>query len=169
MEWYVWLLWILEIPLVWFLWTVAHEASHVIAANNVTDISNVKWWLYPHRDEAGKFYFAKVQWNWEAEPTSPINNALIYLAPRFMNILASIALPFAILLPIYWMIAWIIFWGAGIVDFIVGSLGMSEYSDLRMAATHLNINPNIIRGVGFAVIAISIILCFSLIGFEYAR
>ena len=168
MDWYVWLLWILEIPLAWFLWTALHETSHVIAAHSFAKLTDIKWWLYPHRDEAGNFYFAKVQWNWNAEPASPIHNAIIYLAPRVMDIVAAIALPFAVIFSVPWMIAWIIFWGSGIVDFIVGSLGISEYSDLKRAATHLTIDPNIIRIIGFAIISISIVLCFALIGFKYA-
>lgn len=168
MDWYIWLLWILEIPFVWFLWTILHEASHVIAAKSVTDLSDVKWWLYPHRDEAGNFYFAKVQWNWDASKVSDTENAAVYLAPRLMNIVAAIAFPFAFLLPLAWMIAWIIFWGAGLVDFIVGSMGQSEYSDLRLAAKHMKINPNILRGTGYAIISTSIILGFVLIGLTYA-
>jgi len=159
MDWYIWILLILEIPLVWFLWTAAHELSHFLFAKSFTEIYDVKWWLYPHRDEAGNFYFARVQWNWNEAPESPVQHAMIYLAPRIMDIVAAIALPFAALLPLSWMIAWIIFWGAGIVDFFVGSLGMSELSDLRKASMYLNADPNILRVFGFVIIGISLFLC----------
>lgn len=159
MSWYEWLLLILEIPLVWFLWTAAHEFSHYLVAKIFVNLYDVKWWLYPHKDEAGNFYFAKVQWNWDTEPDSPVKNAAIFLAPRIMNIISAVALPFASLLPLSWMIAWIIFWGAGIVDFIIGSLGMSELSDLRKASVYLNLDPNILRVFGFVTIGISLLLC----------
>jgi len=168
MHWYSWLLYILELPLVWFLWTSAHEASHVIASGIVAKITDVKWWLYPHRDEQGNFYFAKVQWSWDPNTVKPNDLAITYLAPRFMNVIAALALPFAVLFPLPWMIAWIIFWGAGIVDFFVGSMGISEYSDLKRAAAALNINPNMIRVAGFASITLSVVLCFLLIGISYA-
>lgn len=168
MDWYIWLLYVLELPLVWFLWTLAHEASHVIAAGLVGKTSDVKWWLYPHKDEDGKFYFAKVQWTWETESLSPQKIAITYLAPRLMNIIAAIALPFAVLFPLSWMIGWIIFWGAGIVDFFVGSMGMNIHSDLRVASTSLNIDPNILRIAGFSIIATSVILLFTFIGLSYA-
>jgi len=161
------ILFLLELPAVWFLWTLAHEASHVIVANIVAEITDVKWWLYPHKDEAGNFYFAKVQWLWDPNEVKPNELALIYLAPRLMNIVAALALPFAALFPLPWMIAWIIFWGAGIVDFFVGSMGINEYSDLKRAAAALNIEPNIIRITGFSVIGLSVILCFLLIGLSY--
>ena len=168
MDLYVWLFWILEIPLAWFLWTVAHEGSHVLTAQAVSNLTDIKWWLYPHRDESGNFYFAKVQWSWDPSKVSELQNAAVYLAPRVMNTVASIMLPLAFLLPISWMVAWIIFWGAGIIDFIVGSLGISEYSDLRRSASYLKINPNTLRIIGFALIIFSITLCFTFIGLRYA-
>lgn len=159
MDWYVWVLLISEIPLVWLIWTALHELSHYLMAKHFADLDDVKWWLYPHRDAEGNLYFAKIEWKWLGPVPSAFQHALIYLAPRIMNVVAAIALPFAALLPLPWMIAWIIFWGAGIVDFFVGSLGMSELSDLRQASKYLKIDAYNLRVFGFTTIGISLFLC----------
>lgn len=167
MDWYIWILLTLEIPLVWLIWTCIHELSHYIMAKRFAELDDVKWWLYPHRDEEGNLFFAKIQWQWLGPPPSSFEHAMIYLAPRIMNIVASIALPFAALLSLPWMIAWIIFWGAGIVDFFVGSLGMSILSDLRKASLHLKIDAYILRVFGFTTIGISLFLCALFICLRY--
>ena len=77
-----------------------------------------------------------------------------------MNLIAVISFVFFSLFPIPWNYIWLIFWGAGLIDLLVGSLGISPYSDLRRAAESLNINPYILRVIGFALITLSIISGF---------
>jgi len=159
MNWYEWILLVLELPVVWFIWTALHELSHVAVAKMFLNIVKVNYWLYPHYDN-NNFYFARVQYFHDIAEISRTKEALIYLAPRFMNLIAAISFVFFSYFPVPWNFVWLIFWGAGLVDFIVGSLGISPYSDLRKASEALQISPDVLRVCGFLVIALSIILGF---------
>lgn len=160
MNWYEWVLLVLELPVVWFIWTALHELSHVALAKIFLNVVKVNYWLYPHYDN-NNFYFARVQYFHDlSKDTTRLQESFIYLAPRVMNLIAAISLVFFSWLPTPWNYVWFIFWGAGLVDFIVGSLGISPYSDLRRAADALQINPYILRIGGFAIIALSIVLSF---------
>jgi hypothetical protein len=138
------------------LWTFLHEASHVLVASLMSPLKEVRWWLYPHRDEAGSFFFARVQWLWESQPTH--NKwwwAALYSAPRAMNLIASVFFPLSFLFETPWSFAWMILWGAGLIDFFVGSIGRSEHSDLRRTASVLSFDPIVLRALGFCTISTS--------------
>lgn len=161
MNWYEWVLLVLELPVVWFIWTALHELSHIAMAKMFLNITKVDYWLYPHFDRANNFYFARVEYHHDlTKEITNIKDALISLAPRIMNLIAVISFVFFSLFPIPWNYIWLIFWGAGLIDLFVGSFGISPYSDLRRAAESLNINPYILRVIGFALIALSIISGF---------
>lgn len=156
MTWWAWILLVLGIVAAWFLWTVLHELSHVAMARIFRKLVSVKFILFPHKDEEGNFYFARVQFWYEGEPLKPVEEAMVNLAPRIMNIAAAIALPFISCFGLAGMLVWGVIWGAGLVDFFVGSLGMSPVSDLQVAAAKLGVNHNVIRVIGFFIILVSL-------------
>lgn len=158
MTWLAWLLLPLCVVASWFLWTALHELSHVVAARAFRKLTKVRFFLWPHMHE-GDFYFARVQFWWEeGGPLKPSEEVTMKLAPRLLNIVAAIAFPFVALFSWPWNFAWAIGWGAGLIDFFVGSLGISPFSDLRMSAERLRIDPNVIRIIGLTIILVSVIL-----------
>ena len=157
MAWWVWLIFALCVPVVWFLWTVLHEVSHVAMARAFRKLERVKFWLWPHFDENNNFYFARVKFWWrEGGPLNKWEMAAMKFAPRIMNLVAAICFPFLASFGLPGMLFWGLFWGAGLVDFIVGSLGIRPQSDLRTGAEALGVNPMVFRVVGFFIILVSI-------------
>jgi hypothetical protein len=75
------------------------------------------------------------------------------IAPRFADLLAVAALPFAWLLHGWCFWIWSIFWGAGLVDLITGSIGWSDRSDLRRVAD--GFGPWVLRVAGFSLVVAS--------------
>lgn len=157
MTWVGWLLLVLGVVATWFLWTVLHELSHVAVARMFRKLTAVKFKLWPHKDKEGNFYFARVQFWWEeGGPLTNVEEALMKLAPRVLNIAAAIAFPF--LASFSWpvgLLIWGVLWGGGLIDFFVGSLGISPQSDLRVAADKLGVNHNVIRVIGLFIILMS--------------
>lgn len=151
--------------MVYPLWTLLHEASHVFVASLMAPVKRVSWKLYPHRDVSGNLYFAKVDWAWSKLPESSKRwRAMLYLAPRVMNVVASIAFPFSFIFSSPWSYAWLIFWGGGLVDFFIGSIGRSNVSDLQRASNLLSLSPWVIRILGLSVV-LSSLICFVLRSF----
>jgi hypothetical protein len=142
-----------------FLWLFMHELSHISVANIFVDVYNAKIKLYPHFFEHnGKrtLRFASVSYNYYGDYPTGIHGALINLAPRFMNILAALLFPLGLIIITPWLqMCWFIFWGAGLVDFLWGSIGTSEQSDIMKASKNLKINHMIIRLISFLFIMIS--------------
>lgn len=144
--------------LVYLLWTIIHEASHVLAANEISPVKDVRFWFYPHKDENGKFYFARVKWSWEPWPiASDLVLGTVYLAPRIPDFFATLLFPHGYLFPSPWCYVWYIFWGGGLIDLFVGSLGIRKYSDLQISSTLLKLNPWTLRLCGFFMIAMSLL------------
>jgi hypothetical protein len=139
----------------WVFWTVAHEISHFLALKSVRNVSYWKIDLVP-RIIQNNIQWARINMVREGEPLNSNETALVYLAPRIMNLVASIMIVFSFLLSGDLLIYWLLFWGAGLVDFFVGSLGVSPKSDLQIASKAINWNPNIIRFIGFIIILISL-------------
>lgn len=151
-----WALIIISALISYPLWTFLHEASHVLVASQMAPLKWVRWWLYPHRDEDGNFFFAKVQWLWDSQPKDDKWQwAALYSAPRVMNSVASLVFPFSFLFESPWCFIWMIVWGAGLIDFSVGSVGLREYSDLCRTATALELNPWVLRAAGLTSVALS--------------
>lgn len=161
-----WALLLIASLLSWPLWTVLHELSHVVVAASYSKISDVKWYLYPHRDKEGNFFFARVQWSWLEPTLSPMQWASIYSAPRLMNFIAAIIAPLYFLFPAPWCYLWLILWSASLIDLFVGSLGISEKSDLRRTCSVLNIRPWSLRLTGMSIVlassALSILIFFAI-------
>lgn len=141
------------------LWIVIHEMSHILAAKQIAPVKDIKLWLYPHRDEEGKFYFARVRWSWDPWPViSDFVLAMVYLAPRIPDLFATLMFPYGFLFSNPWCYVWYIFWAGGLIDLFVGSLGIRKYSDLQIASKFLKLNPWIFRTVGFTLVLISAII-----------
>jgi len=156
-----WYLILVELPIVWFLWTVFHEASHAVAAKALLKARDFQFKLYPHMSRDNGFFFASASWTVLSTSRTDKKEAMVLLAPRVMNLVAVIAFPFLLLFSGPVAVAWAIFWGAGLVDLFVGSLGISKASDIRRAGKLLNFNPNVIRILGFAAIIASIFASLS--------
>ena len=139
-----------------FAWNVIHEMSHILAAMAFGDIVDWKIKPYPHMKD-GKFRFAGAEWTWVGEVPGKEKKAWISFAPRIPNILAAFLLFVGFYLTGVIQITWLIFCFAGIIDLAVGSLGISETSDLRKASVGLEINPWVFRVFGFTVSVTSII------------
>lgn len=150
-----WALLLTTALLSWPLWTILHELSHIVAASFYSTLSEVKWYLYPHKDEEGNFFFARVQWSWAEPALSPIQWASIHSAPRLMNFVAALLVPLSFLFPEPWCYIWLVLWGASLVDLFVGSLGISEFTDLRRTCDVLNISPWTLRVTGMATVLVS--------------
>lgn len=150
-----------ELVIVWFLWTVIHEASHAIAAKVLMKAQDFKFKLYPHINEQKKFLFASVSWIIPRTARTDTKEAMVFLAPRVMSLVAVIAFPFLLLFPVPIAMFWAILWGAGLVDLFVGSLGIFKESDLKRAAKLLKFNPTLIRVFGFVAILASIFASLS--------
>lgn len=154
---------LVTIPLAWFLWTAGHELSHVLMAKAFRKISDVRYRLYPHFTASGTFRFAAVSWNPQGNPLKPKERAAIWLAPRILDGLAVLFLPLAVLFNGPSLLAWLIFWGSGLVDLGVGSTGMSEISDLRRASDALGWSPWALRILGFGFLVASATLTLTLL------
>ena len=145
--------------MVWPLWTLIHEISHILVANEIAPVKDIKFWLYPHIDEEGKFYFARVRWSWNPWPiVSDFTLAMVYLAPRIPDLFATLMFPYGILFSSPWKYIWYILWGGGLVDMFIGSLGIRKHSDLQISSKLLKIDPKIIRVISLVIIMTSIIM-----------
>lgn len=146
------------------LWTVIHEASHLAAARALGPLRDVELWLYPHRDERGNFFFARVKWRWDPPlRPSPLQVAAVVLAPRLADLLGAVGFVLcAAFVPAPWLLAALALTGGALVDLFVGSLGVGELTDLRRASTVLDLSPWLLRGVGMGVLLASLALGLAL-------
>ena len=134
----------------WFVWSIFHEMSHVVAAKL---LGNVEWWkikLLPHKYN-GKFYFARSYWAYKDGLPTVNKQGMILLAPRVLNVLSTLT---AITLmgtafASFGHTAFMIMLLGGTVDLLVGSLGLTEQSDLRVASEKFNVTPWVGRMFGF--------------------
>lgn len=143
-------------PLSWFVWTALHELSHGIFAKYQADGYGFIYYLHPHRDDRGEFFFARVVWlsdNWDE--IDPGRKGWIFFAPRFLGILSLICFPLLGLFSLPGALVWAVVWAGGVVDTAVGSMGISPRSDLRKYSRMWGINPWIPRVVGWALVLTS--------------
>jgi hypothetical protein len=147
----------------YFIWSYIHEMSHVLAAKCTVGVTDYEIKIFPNKHPVTREWrWASYQCWFKREPT-PDEQAIISLAPRIPNFIAVIAFMFATLMNGWLLLIWAIFWGAGLVDLFVGSLGISEHSDLRKAATSLECSPWVLRFVGFfAILAFTVPIIVSL-------
>jgi len=139
----------------YFAWAYIHEMAHIIAAKKTIGLEKYELKIFPHTDPVAGFRWAACKYWYKEEPTDK-QRAIISLAPRIPDYVAFVAFAFAGLMSGWLALVWAIFWGAGLVDLINGSIGYSPYSDLRKAADSLKCSPWYLRIVGFASVLISV-------------
>lgn len=146
---------ILAVPVLLFVWTCIHELAHLVAAKLIVGADLIEFRPWPHTGDKG-FRWGSVSWFWYREPTAK-ESAFVSLAPRIPNLVAALLLPVSLLLPYPW--SWIVggFLGAGLVDFLNGSVGKSEHSDLRKASVRLQVSPWLLRVIGLVAILVSLL------------
>jgi hypothetical protein len=146
----------------YFAWLLIHEFSHLLMAKKLIGVNKWKMKLYPHRAEDSSLRFGAV-WYWMNRQPSSKEHAAILLAPRIPNVLASILFIFGAVLSGYLATIWFIFWGAGIIDLVYGSIGISKLSDLKRASEAVNKNHWHLRLAGLGIALTSIVAHFLLL------
>ena len=138
----------------YFAWTYIHEMAHLLMAKKLVGVTKYEMKLYPHRYN-GELRWGSVKY-WMKRQSTDDEDYFISIAPRLPNMLACALFPLAAFMNGWFALVWMIFWGAGIVDLMYGSIGWSEYSDLIQAAVSKKINPWRLRLLGFGAAALSI-------------
>lgn len=144
----------------YFAWTAIHEYSHLLMAKKKVGVPKYEMKLYPHIGPGEGPWWKRIRFGsvkyWLTREPTPSEDYQISIAPRYADLVAVVMFPLTACLsgPFAWV--WAIFWGAGLVDLIYGSIGYSPYSDLRKAAESQDINPWVLRGLGFGAAAISL-------------
>ena len=140
-----------------FLWVVIHEMSHYIAYKLTTGVISAKFKLYPHIKEGEGPWWKRFRWaaiRVEIPRDETISERfLISFAPRLLAMIAFPITALVIGIPGV-VIATLV--GAGLVDLLVGSLGISPNSDLQKAAAAAIVSPWILRIAGFTLTIISL-------------
>lgn len=145
---------ILFLPLALLLWAYIHELCHVIMAKKLLGATDCKIIPYPHYYE-GHWYFARTQWVVMPEKISDKYMAITLLAPRIPNLIA------VTVFSLYDNSFWLVFWGVGLLDLFVGSLGITKQSDLRRGSELLGISPWWLRISGMSLLMMTIIVWVS--------
>jgi hypothetical protein len=127
-------------------------------AKSVCDVKSWKIKPYPDFHE-GTIRFGSISLVYGENRPTNADLSQIYLAPRYPDLLACLALTIGCaIIPLnIWLILWCCFWGCGIIDLLIGSLGFTPSCDLRKASRVLDINPWFLRVVGFFPMIVSII------------
>ena len=143
----------------WFLWLVTHEMSHIMAAFLVGDVKDWSIKPYPNRAADGHWRFASASWTWEGEAPSQKKQGFVSLAPRIPNLLAIALIPVTLLLTGIPQMLLLIFCLEGVIGLIVGSIGKTPNSDLQKGARRLDISPWAIRLPGLMVAIMGVLAC----------
>jgi len=153
------LLYIIIITLSFFLHAYIHELSHLYMTKALVGVNSHRIRLYPHIDEHLGFVWASVYVDRKSEPTK-LHAGLIYFAPRIANIIFILLFATISLLSFEISVYIKIIIGASAIDLFIGSLGLSERSDLRMYSKFWSISPWLPRvaGVFSSIIFIATII-----------
>ena len=153
-----WILLVLVIPL-FFLWVFLHEMSHILAVHGTIEGKRWQIKMCPYTSDKGSFRWAGYSYVSKRKPNSK-ELVMISLAPRIMNLVAVIAFPFGVFFSGLSAAIWFVFWGAGLVDFGIGSIGYSVDSDLRVASVAMGLKPWVLRVAGFSLLVATLLLAF---------
>lgn len=151
------MLYILVVIFSYFFHAHLHEYLHLLATKITVGVDKYKIKVYPHIDSKLGFVWASV-WTARAREANNFENGIIYFSPRFANILFAVIIALMCLQEFELSIYWKIFIASSMVDLFVGSLGVSEKSDLQMYSKYWNLNPWIPRLAGVAVSIFSLII-----------
>lgn len=137
----------------YFLWSVLHELSHIYAAKRLVGVTNWRIRPWPQvRD--GTLLWGSAEYVL-SRAASPREEAGILLAPRGLDLVGAIGF---IMTPMFqgpWFSVWGVLFGAGLLDLALGSLGISDISDLKRSSRALGWSPWYLRVAGFSVILLS--------------
>lgn len=136
---------VLVIPC-YLLWCAIHEVSHYVAAKYLVGGHSPQFKLYPHKFK-GHFFFASVRYTRTLFNVPSANNFLVSMAPRLPGLAACLLTGYAAFLNGIPQILWLMFVGAGAVDYLFGLTGRSEHSDLQRAARVMKVSPWVLRGL----------------------
>lgn len=148
---------ILFLALCLFLNTFLHEMSHVLASMTLFECRVRKFLPFPHFFE-GRFYFGMVHIEYRNLGDPMMEDprfAIVYAAPRLLNIFCAILFPILVSLDSPLFVS--MFVGANLIDFAVGTIGASPISDINRYSKLLNVNVWIVRGIQSAIIISSIL------------
>lgn len=149
----------------YILWVLIHEMSHFLFAKWFTNAKLLELNVIP-RIVDKTIFWASVRWLPERSPPTKNHAALIFLAPRIPNVISLVLTCLLPLLPIdnHLFLLLTVLLGGALVDLINGSLGVSQYSDLKRASSILSISPWVLRiaGFGLAIAASATWLALSL-------
>ena len=151
------MLYIFVIIFSYFFYEYIHEYMHLFITKSTVGVDKYRIKVYPHIDSKLGFVWASV-WTVRSSVATKFQNGMIYFAPRFANIFFIILI--ICLQKFELSIYWKIFLASSMIDLFVGSLGVSERSDLRMYSKYWNLNPWIPRLVGLALAIFSLIILF---------
>mgnify|MGYP003965752031 FL=1 len=148
---------LLLLPIVFLAWSVIHELSHYFILKQYVKIKTVKFRFYPHVLKSGQFAFASITWT-ANRTLNEYQSAKVSMAPRIPDLLS-------VILFVFWgtmstttlMLLWILFWGGGLVDLFVGSIGVNRESDLQRMSRGFKINSWVIRSIGMSTILLSLL------------
>jgi len=122
-----------------FLWAALHELAHYAVLKSYRPNASASFTLYPHR-EYGRFFWARINWEFDGEDITDRERAWVSLAPRIPDLVGATAAPLlAWLLPWPWpwtLIAVVVAAGS-LLDLAIGSIGHDPESDLKRAARGL--------------------------------
>lgn len=141
---------------------VLHEAMHLLFIRIFRKIENITFKPWPHKHES-RWYWGRVEATIKGDPLNKHETFFMKMAPRLWNILALVLLPCLTTFGWPWMLVWAALWIPGIVDLIVGSIGMNPESDIRKASEAYNINANVIRILQIAFVLISIMVTIGML------
>ena len=134
-----------------FMWATLHELAHWLTVKAFVPLRETKFTLYPHwsKDtwgtDLGTFYWARVQWWYKDKPLTENQMAWSLFAPRWLDLLAVLLFPLAVLFGGWAGISWMTLWGGGLIDLLVGSIDRGSQHDMRRYSTLWGINPWIFR------------------------
>lgn len=147
----------LLVPIIFLIWSIIHELSHYFVLKQYVKIKTVKFRFYPHKLQSGQFAFASIRWTADRK-LNEHQLAKMSIAPRIPNLLSVFLFTLWGIMPTTTlMLLWILFWGGGLVDLFVGSLGIRWESDLQRASRGFKINSWVIRSIGMSTILLSLL------------
>lgn len=150
-----------------FVWAAIHELSHARAARKL-GATGFRFKLYPHLS-GGRLVFACVSYTL---PAGVLDTVGVHLAPRVPDLVASLLFPLTgfqnYLEWSGWQTALAVLAAGGVVDLLVGSLGLSASSDLRRAAVRAEAPPNALRIPGLLMVGLSV-SCWAALQFGWQR
>lgn len=138
---------LITILIILISWLLLHELSHLTAAKLLTNLISYRIYPYPHTHD-GHFYWARITMEYAHEPSDHRKSAILF-APRILDTFFISLMVFTCILPPSIRLYWLIFCSGGIIDLFIGSLGISNTSDLRKMSQYLGIKSWWLRIAGF--------------------